>query len=389
MASTTSSYTDHPCFGSPARNERNRVHLPVAPRANTRSRFAGEGVRHAMTPEEALAWLGQITDAGTQIEAVSVTGPGDPLAVPDPVISTLKMVREKFPEMCLCLTTTGIGGARLADPLAETGLSHITILVDAVDPKIAEELYAWIRPAQKTVPLEDAAKVLVEEQAAAIKAFKAAGLSVKVDTTVYPGINSGHIREIARAVAELGADVMAIAPFQNSAGLPDAPSEPEEELMAGIRDMAARHIQLMAPVKNCGEHIAGTGGFEAPAGGAFSTLPKPTEKRPNVAVASSSGMEVDLHLGHAVRFLVYGPREDGLACLLGTRDAPEPGTGNSRWEKLAETLDDCFILLAASAGENPRNILSRHGLSILITDGEIEGVVDTLYGGGKKKKCKK
>jgi nitrogen fixation protein NifB len=30
--------------------------------------------------------------------------------------------------------------------------------------------------------------------------------------------------------------------------------------------------------------------------------------------------------------------------------------------------------------------LSRKGLSVLITDGEIEGTVDVLYGGGKKGK---
>jgi nitrogen fixation protein NifB len=98
---------------------------------------------------------------------------------------------------------------------------------------------------------------------------------------------------------------------------------------------------------------------------------------------------VDLHLGHAIKAMVYGPRGDGLACLLGVRDLPEPGSGAQRWETLAETLSDCFVLLTASAGENPRKILSRKGLSVLITDGEIEGTVDVLYGGGKKGKKNK
>jgi nitrogen fixation protein NifB len=111
--------------------------------------------------------------------------------------------------------------------------------------------------------------------------------------------------------------------------------------------------------------------------------PGPTKKRPNVAVVSSNGMEVDLHLGQAYQVLIYGPREDGLACLLETRPAPEPGSSD-RWEELAERLPDCFAILAASAGERPRNILGDHGITILITDGEIESTVDMLYGGGKK-----
>ena len=100
-------------------------------------------------------------------------------------------------------------------------------------------------------------------------------------------------------------------------------------------------------------------------------------------------MDVDLHLGHATQVLVYGPREDGLACLLGSRYLPEPGSGSSRWEALAGILDDCFVILTASAGDKPREILSRLGLSVLITDGSIDGTVDVLYGGGKKGKKNK
>lgn len=96
-----------------------------------------------------------------------------------------------------------------------------------------------------------------------------------------------------------------------------------------------------------------------------------------------------MHLGHAKQILIYGPREDGLACLLESRMAPQPGGGSSRWEELAETLSDCFILLTASAGDNPKQILSSKGLTVYVSDENVEGTVDVLYGGGKKgKKCK-
>lgn len=115
-------------------------------------------------------------------------------------------------------------------------------------------------------------------------------------------------------------------------------------------------------------------------------LPEPTKERPNVAVVSSNGMDIDLHLGEAVRALIYGPREDGLPCLLGSRLLPEAGGGGTRWEALADTLVDCFALLTASTGESPRKVLSRRGITVLITDDNVEGTVDVLYGGGKKGK---
>jgi len=97
-------------------------------------------------------------------------------------------------------------------------------------------------------------------------------------------------------------------------------------------------------------------------------------------------MDIDLHLGQASRLLIYGPRADGLVCLLETRPAPSPGTGGSRWQELALILSDCFALLTAAAGDVPRETLNRKGINVLITDGEIEGTVDVLYGGGKKNK---
>lgn len=100
-------------------------------------------------------------------------------------------------------------------------------------------------------------------------------------------------------------------------------------------------------------------------------------------------MDVDLHLGHAVKVLIYGPRGDGLACLLEARELPEPGTGARRWKDLASVIKDCFAILTASAGENPRKILTENGVRVVVTEENIEGCVDVLYGGGKKGKCKK
>ncbi|HER63369.1 MAG TPA: hypothetical protein ENO11_05265 [Desulfobacteraceae bacterium] len=118
-------------------------------------------------------------------------------------------------------------------------------------------------------------------------------------------------------------------------------------------------------------------------------MPRPTGARPNVAVLSANGMDIDLHLGQAIKALIYGHREDGLPCLLQARDLPEPGSGDTRWQQVAAILDDCFVLLAAYAGKKPREILASHGLPLLLMEDNVEGTVDALYGGGREGKRKK
>ena len=103
-------------------------------------------------------------------------------------------------------------------------------------------------------------------------------------------------------------------------------------------------------------------------------------KRPNVAVASLTGMKVDLHIGEAWQLLIYGPGEDGLVRMLGARPAPEPGGGEARWKALAEILSDCFALLASGAGTKPIKILEDQGIDVFITEGNIKRPVEILLG---------
>nr|WP_321513863.1 radical SAM protein [uncultured Pseudodesulfovibrio sp.] len=386
----TIAYVNHPCFGISSRKKVGRIHLPVAPRANARIKFAStDKPSSAIMPADALNMLTRTIEAGNPVGIVGITGPGDPMAVPEYTLETLRLVREKYPDMPLCLTTIGIGCAEYAEELAKVGVMHVSILVDAVTPEVADTLYAWIRPAKHTMPLSKGVEVLLNEQARAVIALKKAGITVKINTTVYPGYNAGHVEEIAATMAALGADIMAIVPYRPEAESVDVPNEPDMELIATVCDRAARHMNLMPLWDQCGEKIVGLREPEE-MGKPSDVMPKPTAKRPNVAVASSNGMEVDLHLGHASTLLIYGPREDGLACLLETRQAPDPGAGSSRWEQMGVLLEDCFALLTSNAGEKPRKNLSRLGVSVVITDGEVEGTVDMLFGGGKKKgKCRK
>lgn len=370
-------------------NHPRRLVLPIAPQVFARSWFAPPvKTRPAMLPAAALAWLDQILVEGGAIDTVEIFGPGDPLATPEYTLATLRLLRQKHPGLTLLVSTLGLYGDLYAQALAENGVSQITLLVDAVDPGIVEKLYAWIRPGKKTVPLAKAAEILLSEQATAIAAFKRVGMAVTIMTTVHPGVNDGHIEEIARQVAALGADMMTIVPCLPGEEGQESPPVPDKELLQTVRGLAAKHLTIVDAPEAADAGLMSQTASAIDAAWLAAMVPKPSRERPNVAVVSSNGMDVDLHLGQAHRIMIYGPREDGLPCLLKTRLVPEAGGGSSRWEKLAEILSDCFALLAASAGDNPRTILRDRGIGVLITDGNIEGTVDVLYGGGKKSKCR-
>jgi nitrogen fixation protein NifB len=408
------------------------IHLPVAPRPNARRRFGEpENPGRALGPADVLQWLERVLADGVKLTAVAITGPGEPLAEPAPVLETLAALHEKHPELALSLVTNGLCAqdadiSALAKQLSGAGLSRVTLLMEAIDPALVEQVYAWIRPGRRTLPLPQASTLLVDAQAAAIRAFREAGLYTTVRMTVYPGINEAHVEDVANAAAALGADLLELMPFApvpaaaaESAPVPASGCAPsacascgtastcaskapapapaaEDDVPANLpaldpakldelRQGAARYIAVAPACDFCGDDIlwmerAGDAGVLG-----ASTLPRPAGARVNVAVASSDGMDVDLHLGQAIKFLIFGPREgDGLPSLLGVREAPEPGGGDKRWTDLAETLGDCFALLSASAGAHPREVLAQQGIAVLTAETDIKGAVDLLFGGGKK-----
>ncbi len=367
------------------RRSAGRVHLPVAPRALARVRFSPDKpLPRALTPEQALNWLEYLSDQGDEIRVVNINGPGDPLATPELTLATLALVRERFPGASLCLTTLGLGAGAVAEQLAGLGLAHVSILMDAVDPKVVERIYAWIRPGKRTLPLGEAAQMLVQEQPLAIAALVEQGVPVQIKSTLYPWINPEQMNEIAQRAAELGANEMKLFPFipkGEDCPQPAKPADPAE--LAELAGLAARHLPAKAvDLAFCA--AATEWDFSQPAAAA-KTLPKPSQSRPNLAVCSSDGFDVDLHLGQASQFLIYGP-QDGLVVLLETRPAPEPGDGDARWQQAYLVLSDCFAVLAAAAGEAPQRVLGEKGLPVVTQEGNVEGLVDVLFGGKKKGK---
>ena len=362
------------------------VHLPVAPQVVARTRFSPPPPARnlsVMVPE-AMEYLDQvIREKGEAISMVAITGPGDPLATPDITISAIQSIRKRYPKIKIGLTTLGIGSDKLAGDLSQAGVDYIEMQVDGVRAEILEKVYAWIRPGFKTLKISDAVNLLLKEQRNGIPALKFHNISVSILTTLYPGYNIDHAPNIAVEMMEMGTESISLIPYKTEPGVEVDLESPDSEIIQETAHKVSKHLPVIEPLLQKPRQDCAEGAIPG-----LPLYPKPTKERPNVAVVTSNGIEIDLHLGQAIRFVIYGPRgEDSLACLLETRDAPDPGKGTNRWQEVATTLRDCFILLVASAGETPRQVLAESGLKVSISEDNIEGIVDVLYGGGKK--CKK
>ena len=189
--------TQHPCFNSDARHTTGRIHLPVAPQCNIQCNYCDRkfdcmnesrpGVTSAvLAPKQALAYLDKVLLRVPQLKVVGIAGPGDPFATPDETLETLRLVREKYPEMLLCVASNGLNTAPYAEDLARLQVSHVTITVNTIDPLIGAKFYSWVRDRKKIYRGEEGARVQLERQLASIHALKAAGVTLKINTILVP-----------------------------------------------------------------------------------------------------------------------------------------------------------------------------------------------------------
>ncbi len=363
--------------------------LPLAGKINALCRYAAPA--HAgplVEPEQAVEYVRRAKDSLGEIAAVSITGPGEPMAQPGRTLQVLVALRQAFPELALRVSSNGLGLAEQAETLARLNVGLVTLRAHAVSVESLGRLFAWIRPGVRTLTIKLAAGEMLAAQVLAVQALHGQGLNVKVHSLLVPGINDAEMGPLARIMAEAGASCMHVHPFATFAGAPEDARPPTAGELAKARSAAARHLEQIDFCRACagqGDPSALTG----PAGpigvaGLAATIDGPTTERPYVAVATTDGSEVNEHLGRARRLLIYGA-EGGMGRLVGVREVPEPGGGEERWKKLAETLADCCALLVADAGETPRAALAANGLRVRRVGGFIEDAVADTLGLQRKK----
>ena len=386
----------HPCFNDKARHRFGRIHLPVAPKCNIQCNFCNRksdcanesrpGVTSAiLSPGQAIHYLDQVIEKSPNIAVVGIAGPGDPFANADATMETLERVRAKYPEMLLCVASNGLNVAPFAERLARLQVSHVTLTINAVDPQIGAEVYGWVRYGKRAFRGIEGARLLLDRQLESLRALKQHGVTVKVNTIIIPGVNDDHVAEVARTVAELGADIcncIAICPVEGTP-LGDV-QPPSDDEVAAIRTEAGEFMPLMHHCTRCRADAVGLLGQAMPTETLnilreSSAMPlDPEADKPCVAVATREGMLVNMHLGEAQELHVY--REtDGDYEFIETRTTPERGDGDKRWFDLAGSLRDCRAVLVTSAGNAPQTILAQAGIRVVMMEGLVDEGLEAVY----------
>jgi nitrogen fixation protein NifB len=393
----------HPCFDPAAAGKHARAHLPVAPRCNVQCNFCDRafdcvnesrpGVSAALlTPAEAVERLDRLRERLPTLTVVGIAGPGDPLANPSETLETLRLVRGRHPDLTLCLATNGLELPGRAAELAALGVSHLTVTMNAATPATGARIYAWVRVGGRALAGEAGAARLLERQREGVAAAAAAGMTVKINAILVPGVNDGEVEAIARDAAALGARHFNLIPLLPVRGTPlAAAGEPEAALVARLRAAAGRHLPQLAHCKRCRADAAGLlgadldpAGLAAPAAAAAEASAAAAAapgKAVTVAVASREGLLINRHLGESDRLYVFRAAADGSFGVPEVRPLPPEGGGAERWAAVAAAIGDCDALLTAGVGEPPRRAIEERGIPVHVAEGLIAEALAALSSG--------
>ena len=383
----------HPCFSEPAKVKYGRIHLPVAPKCNVKCVFctmkydcANEsrpGVTSAvLSPEKAAFYFREMRKANPWLTVAGIAGPGDAFANPEKTIKTLELIRCADKDVLFCVSTNGLEMTPYINELRILDVSHITVTVSAVNVRVGKKVYSWIKMNKKLLRGKEGAAYILERQEEAIRKAKEAGITIKVNSIILPGINDMHIPKIAEKVSEWGAKIQNCLPVIAVPGSENVNKikEPGPSMIHSIREKSEKHILQMRHCGRCRADAIGLIGdknkkeiidyLHEIEKDEFNRI----EKRKNIAVASREGLFVNMHLGETPFFRIYDNRSNPMEI----RNAPPQGTGGKRWHSVSGLLTDCHTLLVSGVGSKPREILEKSGIEVHVVEGLIGNLIEYI-----------
>ncbi len=392
----------HPCFNCEA-HEYARMHLPIAPKCNISCNYcvrkfdcpneSRPGVTtNVLSPQEAFEKYREVKSKVPNLSVVGIAGPGDALANFKETKRTLELIREQDEEITFCLSTNGLMLPRYADELIQLGVSHVTVTMNAIDPRIGEQIYKYVDYMGTRYYGETAAAILLANQLTGIQLLTSKGIVCKVNIVMLKGINDHHIPEIVKKVKELEGtitNIMQLIPVAGSA-FENLTLVSNKEIMKMRKD-CGETMKQMYHCKQCRADAIGTlendRSIEFHACHKVEVIEKTTEnagckaKKIQVAVATKSGMVVDQHFGQVSELYVY-EYFDGSAKFIEKRSIDKYCVGkmdcDGKEDKISliiHTIADCDAVIAMRIGDSPKMQLQQKGIQVFTTYDKIEDSV--------------
>ena len=263
----------HPCLHPVAHRTVPRLHLPVAPRCNTRCGYCEREIApHGtsvvapgisatlLSPGQALAKTREFLDRWGMNSVVGIAGPGEPLANEE-TLETLRIIRREYPEITLCVCTNGLTLPEHCGELQELRVQHLTVTINGFDPSVVARIQPTVTKDGRIYEGKRAAEVLIENQTAGLKKVIEAGMVVKVNCVVIPDINGADVLKTARNVKDLGAHVFNPIPLIPR-GLFKSMNKPDDHYMVRLRSLSSNIITVFHDCKQCRADAEGIPGKE-------------------------------------------------------------------------------------------------------------------------------
>lgn len=258
----------HPCFGGEAHFKYGRIHLPVSSSCNIQCKFCKRSFNKCeqrpgaansiLSPTKALEILERALQLCPDITVAGIAGPGDTLATPH-ALATFELIHSRYPHLINCLSTNGLLLEEKAEQIIAAGVKTVTVTVNSVRAEISQHICSYIVYRGQYMTGKEAARTLIEAQLAGIKKISALGIVVKINTVLIPGINDGHVAEVARTTAVSGATTINIIPL-----IPQHEMEtyrpPNCSELQTAREAAEEHMPVFRHCRQCRADACGIPG---------------------------------------------------------------------------------------------------------------------------------
>lgn len=259
----------HPCFsGGACKNA--RMHIPVAPACNIQCNYCNRkfdctnesrpGVTsEILTPAEARDRFLLVRRKLGNLKVVGIAGPGDALANFEETMESIRLIRAEDPDITFCLSTNGLMLPYYADEMIQSGVTHVTVTINAVDPEIGARIYKWIKFRGVLYEGEEGAGLLIKNQLDGLELLCRSGIVCKVNIVMMKGINEDHIETVIRRVKECGVYITNIMPLIPAKGsVFEGLSGTDGIELNEMRNKCSKYVNQMYHCKQCRADAIGT-----------------------------------------------------------------------------------------------------------------------------------
>lgn len=133
--------------------------------------------------------------------------------------------------------------------------------VNAIATSVGALIYKWILKDGERLTGIEGASLLLEQQMKGITMAVEAGIFVKINTVVIPGVNDHHINDITFFMAERNCFVHNIVPLIPRGQFLNI-KKPDHDLMQGIRRRSESIMPVFSKCRQCRADAEGIPGKE-------------------------------------------------------------------------------------------------------------------------------